>query len=83
MLQFNFKKALIAGSVNTESDFLSRLELKVTEKIRLKIRKGIQTLPVEVTTPSSDVTDEEQIFFRQADNENESGEQIFEQREQS
>ena len=35
-LQFNFKIAHIAGSVNTAADFLSRLELKVTEKIRLK-----------------------------------------------
>ena len=38
VLQFNFKFAHIAGSVNTAADFLSRLELKVTEKIRLKIR---------------------------------------------
>ena len=32
VLQFNFKIARIAGSVNTAADFLSRLELKVTEK---------------------------------------------------
>ena len=32
VLQFNFKIAHIAGSVNTAADFLSRLELKVTEK---------------------------------------------------
>ena len=37
VLQFNFKTAHNAGSVNTAADFLSRLELKVTEKIRLKI----------------------------------------------
>ena len=36
VLHFNFKIAHIAGSVN--ADFLSRLELKVAEKIRLKIR---------------------------------------------
>ena len=36
--QFNFKIAHIAGSINTAAYFLSRLELKVTEKIRLKIR---------------------------------------------
>ena len=39
VLQFNFKIAHIAGSVNTAADFISRLELKVTEKIRLTIRK--------------------------------------------
>ena len=38
VLQFNFTIAHIAGSVNTAADFLSRLELRVTEKIRLKIR---------------------------------------------
>ena len=65
VLQINFKTAHIAGSVNTGADFFSRLELKVTEKIRLKIREDIQTTPIEVTTSSSDVTDEEKFFFTQ------------------
>ena len=82
-MQFNFKIAHIALSVNTAIDFLSRLELTVTEKIRLKIRKKIQTTPIEVTTSSSDVADEEQFFFTQAYNENESEEQTLEQKEQS
>ena len=76
MLQFNFKIAHIAGSVNTAADFLSRLELKVAEKIRLKIREDIQTTLIEVTTSSSDVTDEEQFFFTQADNNDESEESL-------
>ena len=83
MLQFNFKIALVAGSVNTSVDFLSRLELKVTEKIRLKIREDIQTTPIEVTTSSSDVPDEEKVFFTQTDNDNESEEQTFDRKEQS
>ena len=83
VLQFNFKIAHIAGSVNTAADFLSRLELKVTEKIRLKIREDIQTTPIEVTTSSSDVADEEQVFFNQTDNDNESKEQTLERKEQS
>ena len=66
MLQFNFKIAHIAGSVNNAADFPLRLELKVTEKIRLKIREGIPTTRIEVTTTSSDVADEEQFFFTQA-----------------
>ena len=82
-LQFNFKIAHIAGSVNTAADFLCRLELKVTEKIRLKIREDIQTTPIEVTTSSSDVADEEQVFFTQTDNDNESEEQTLERKEQS
>ena len=83
MLQLNFKIAHIAGSVNTAVDFLSRLELKFTEKIRLKIRQEIQTTPIEVTTSSSDVADEKQSFFTHADNKNESEEQTFERKQQS
>ena len=83
VLQFNFKIAHIAGSVNTAADFLSRLELKVTEKIRLKIREGIHTMPIEVTTSSSDVADEEQFFFTHADDAKESEEHTLERKEQS
>ena len=83
VLQFNFKIAHIAGSVNTAADFLSRLELKVTEKIRLKIREDIHTTPIEVTTSSSDVADEEQVFFTHADDGKESEEQTLERKEQS
>ena len=82
VLQFNFKIAHIAGSVNTAADFLSRLELKVTEKIRLKIREDMHTTPIEVTTSSSDVTDEEQTFFTHADDGKESEEQTLERKEQ-
>ena len=83
VLQFNIKIAHIAGSVNTAAEFLSRLELKVTEKIRLKIREDIQKTPIEVTTSSSDVADEEQIFFTSADGAKESEEQTLERKEQS
>ena len=70
-LQFNCRIAHIASSVNTAADLLSRLQLKVTEKIRLKVREDIQTTPIEVTTSASDVADDEHFFFTQADNENE------------
>ena len=83
VFQFNFKKAHIAGSVNNAADFLSRLELKVTEKIRLKIRQDIHTTPIEVTTSSSDVADEEQFFFTFADDSNQSEQQTLERKEQS
>ena len=83
VLQFNFKIAHIAGSVNTAADFLSRLELKVTEKIHLKIREDVQATPIEVTTSSSDVADEEQFFFTQTHGEDETEEQTFERKEQS
>ena len=81
MLQFNFKTAHIAGSNNTAADFLSGLELKVTEKKGIKIREDIQTTQIEVTTSSSDVADDE--HFAQADNNDESEQQILERKEQS
>ena len=83
VLQFNFKIAHIAGSVNTADDFLSTLELKATEKIRLKIREDIHTTPIELTTSSSDVADGKQIFFTHADDDKESEEQTLEWKKQS
>ena len=83
VLQFNFKIAHTAGSVNTAADFLSRLELKVTGKIHLKIREDVQTTPIEVSTSSSDVADEEQFFFTQPDSQDETEEEILQRKEQS
>ena len=56
--------------------------MNVTEKIRLKIKKDVQTTPIEVTTPSSNVADEEH-FIAQADSEDNTGEQSLERKEQS
>ena len=83
VLQFNFKIAHNAGSVRTAADFLSGLELEVTEKIRHKIREDIHTTTIQVTTSSSDVADEDQFFFTHADDSNESEEQTLERKEQS
>ena len=83
VLQVNFKIAHIAGSVNTAAEFLSRLELKVTERMRLKIREDVQTTPIEVTTSSSDTADEKQFFFTQTDDQGETEEQILNRKEQS
>ena len=63
--------------------FSPDIELKVAEKIRLKIREDIHTTPIEVTTSSSDVADEEQIFFTHANDDKESEEQTLERKEQS
>ena len=82
VLQFNFKIAHIAGSVNTAVDFFSRLESKVTARIRLKIREHVQTTSIEVTTSSSDVAEEEQFFFTQTDDQDETEEQILQRKEQ-
>ena len=83
VLQFNFRIAHIAGSVSTAAAFLSRLELKVTARIRLKIREDEQTTPIEVTTSSSDVADEEHFLFAHTDDQDETEEQILQRKEQS
>ena len=83
VLQFNFIIAHFAGSVNTAADIPSRQELKVTEKIRLKIWEDVQTIPIEVTTSSSDVADEEEFLFTQADSGDETEEKIFQLKQQS
>ena len=43
----------------------------------------MQTTPIEVTTSSSDVADEEQFFFTHTDNQDETEEQILQRKEQS
>ena len=73
----------MAGSVNTAADFLSRLGLKVTEKIHLTIQKDVQTTPIEVSTSSSNVADEEQFFFTQTDSQEETEELILQRKERS
>ena len=83
VLQFNFKIAHIASSVNTAADLFPRLELKVTEKVHLKIREDVQTTPIEVTTSFSDVADEEQFFFTQVEGQQETEEQIVQQKVQT
>ena len=83
VLQFNFKIAHIVGSVKPLDDFLASLELKVTAKIHLKIREDVQTTPIEVSTSSSDVSDEEKVFFTQTDSQDETEEQILQRKEKS
>ena len=77
MLQFNFKIADITGSLNTAADFLFTLEIKGTAIIRLKVRKNIQTTPIEVTTFFPHVADVEQFFFTKLEYENDPDKQIF------
>ena len=82
VLQFNFKIAHNASAINNAADFFSRLELKVTEEIRSNFREDIQTTPIEATTSSTYVAEEE-LFLRQADHKHESEKQTLERKEQS
>ena len=76
VLQFKFRILHVAGSQNTAADFLSRLGLTPTEKIQLKLCNDIVTSPIEVNIQSTDVADEEQLFFL-PDEEDESEQDIF------
>ena len=83
MLQYNFKIAQSVSWVNTAADFFFRLEPKVKEKMRLKLREEVQSTSIEVTISSPDVTDEEQFFFTQAHKNDESEERTFERKKHS
>ena len=63
VLHFKFRIMHVAGSQNTAADFLSRLELTPKEKVQLKLRDDILTSPIEVNIQSSDVADDERLFF--------------------
>ena len=75
ILQFKFRIMHVVGSKNTAAAFFSRLEL-TPEKVQLKLRDDILTSPSEVNLQSSNVADEEQLFFL-PDEEEESEQEIF------
>ena len=66
----------VTGSQNNAADFLSRLELTTKKKVQFKLRDDIITAPIEVNLQSTDVADEEQLFFL-PDEEEESEQKIF------
>ena len=63
VLQFNFHIMHVAGTQNTAADFLSRLDLNPKERVELKIRDDITIRPIQANLQSTDVADEEQLFF--------------------
>ena len=54
------------------------MEMDPTEKLVLIIREDVETRPIEVNVQSAGVSEEEQIFFTEEDNETE--EQIWERK---
>ena len=66
----------VAGSQKTAAEFLSQLKLTPKEKVQLKLRNDIITAPIKVNLESTDVADEEQLFFL-PDEEEESEQEIF------
>ena len=78
VIQFNFTIAHIPGKNNTATDYLSRLEISPKEKLFLKIREDIPTTPIELHVQLAGVSEEEQIFCTEDDDETE--EQILQHR---
>ena len=71
VIQFNFVIAHIPGAQNTAADYLSRLEADPKDKLVMKIREDVQTLPIEINVQSAGVSQEEQIFYTTDDDETE------------
>ena len=82
VLQFNFHIMHVAGTQNTAADFLSRIDLNPKERVELKIREDITIRPIQVNLQSTDVADEEQLFFL-SDETIETEEEILLQKEQA
>ena len=71
VIQFSFTIAHIPGKNNTAADYLSRLEISPKEKLVLRIREDIPITPIELNVQSAGVTEEDQIFYTEEDEETE------------
>ena len=71
VIQFNFVIAHIPGAQNTAADHLSRLEADPNDKLVMKIREDVQTLPSGINVQSTGVSQEEQIVYTNDDDETE------------
>ena len=78
-IQFNFTTAHIPGRNNTAADYLSRLEICPKEKLILRILEDMSTTPIELNVQSAGVTEEDQIFYTDEDEETE--EQIWKRKQ--
>ena len=70
VIQFNFVRAHIPGAQNTAADYSSSLEADPKDKLVMKIRED-QTLPIETNVQSAGVSQKEQIFYTNDDDETE------------
>ena len=70
-IQINFVIKHIPGENITAADYLSRMEMDPKEKLIVKIREDVETRPVEINVQSAGVSEEEQVFFVDDDDETE------------
>ena len=71
VIQFSFVIEHIPGAQNTAADYLSRLEADPKDRLVMKIREDVQTVPIEINVQSAGVSQEEQIFYTNDDDETE------------
>ena len=71
VIYFNFVIAHIPGARNTAANYLSLLELDPKNKIVIKIREDVQTLPIEINVQSAGVSQEDQFFYTNDNDETE------------
>ena len=81
VIQFSFTIDHIPGKNNTAADYLSRLEICPKEKLVLRIREDIPTTPIELNVQSAGVTEEDQIFY--TDDEEETEEQLWQRKKEA
>ena len=81
VIQFSFTIAHIPGKNNTATDYLSRLEICPKEKLVLRIRQDIPTTPIELNVQSAGVTEKDQIFYTDDDEETE--EQLWQRKKEA
>ena len=71
----------ISGKNNRAADYLSRLKVSPKEKRIHKIREDIATTPIKLHVQSAGVSEEEQIFYTEDDDETE--EQIWKRKKET
>ena len=62
VLQYNFVIAHVPGAMNSAADYLSRAEIKATEKLEMTIRNDISIQTVDVHIQSKGITEEETVY---------------------
>ena len=78
VIRFDFVIAHIPGAQNTAADYLSCLESDLKDKLLMKIREDVQTLPIEINVQSAGVSQKE--IFHTNDND-ETEEQFWARKE--
>ena len=74
VIQFSFVVAHIPGAQNTAADYLSRLEADPKDELVMKLREDVQTVSIEINVQSAGVSQEEQIFYT---NDNDETEELY------